>query len=1658
MEAVLVTAPGGADKLIIGQVPKPTLDFDGGDQWLIVKVSTAGINRADIQQREGKYPPPKGASEILGLEICGTVEELGKSVTKWKKGDRIVSLISGGGYAQYCLVHQDLAFRVPEHFDDVQAAAVPEAYLTAYQALVWCAGLKDGYNVLIHAGASGVGLAATQVVKAFKDTKVVITAGTDDKIEFCKKIGADLGLNYKKDDKFSKAILDFTQGRGVDIIIDFVGANYWKENLASLAEDGTMVHLALLSGTKAPEFDMSAFMRKRITVKGSTLRARPLEYRIKLTHELEGFIRQHLEDKKIVPTIHKVFDFKKVVEAHKMIEANENTGKVILNNFHSRPSVVSTLSLSSQSQIVMEDSELTLSIPLSSLMEEFVCPICFNVITNCVTTPCGHNFCDHCIRECLNRKHACPCCNASVKAPDLLKNHHHDRIVTIIQREKEIASKKYFERVIKGTKDDDKEDENKNDPASPKKTIEPNGTPIEVLFQKHLQKSLMSYDAYYKELEEKRDQIRSKQTDFYAGQVLTLQNEAEAETRKGNVEAGSNALSKSNQLKEEWHKKNTKLDDSFTESIRLLQESYEGYLSSVAPAPNFLPIAISVSVAGRDIAIKKLIVKPTENSRDVYNKLEMKIAELGNPLTKPLDAKKNFFLLRRGLAVEGSEEAAGIQMKDEFLPLVQYNLRQGDHIELQGQIFLKNDAPEKCFSQTFKKDEGMRCDYFTCKDCKLNWICRRCSESCHSGHKVVDYIMNHPATNPFSSVTIYPRKRDKGTNTIMPTCPVKRTKSQERSDLHMFNEWFHEVYSNAHGSICRNLPEEHPIIMVLGTDMKLILGTHSERVRFSPEVFDHLKMVAHVPLTFTLILQPFLFQHKQGKLDDTAMKQLAKLIHIIDILYPQLSEYFPESEKNILQLTQHFARIIQRDGLSPSIVETFVGQVRPFIDRNVREATEIHLKAMHRQVTLWRSMMTDEQWSHLRVSVTTSPVPRHREMHTQYFSELLGVKPGVSARLVHAEDLTEEGGADILDLLASHTTDEEIGMTFWGSKKKMHDDVMAQDCDALLSEMFPRKKWQDAYKENKPMIFFTVGVLSTIFVCAIADRWKIVIDARGLEEKRRTKGLTQMNVCYNEQNSQKPNFSWDMSAPVEYRYSEEKGRHFVAARNIKSGEEVLRVAPSAAALRIEYLHEYCSGCFRPLPLIPSIPKNKGSKHVNCRNCKRITFCRECAKKELVIHEESGECQLLKMDFQDDPLIHMFSRILLRLLHLSRTGSNEVKNLVKETTGPAKTPLNHAICDTWGDVLSLQPGIDTEARKQSSSLTVPVMALIGNAGDLKFELPAEEIMENIVSILLTNGHEISYPRPLGVGLYPTAAVFNHSCLPNVAFSHDNQGAISFRALSDVEKGTELCSSYIDIILPTAERQITLRSRYGFDCHCSRCTNSPDDHLLRGYRCPNAKEQQECAIEPLEATETEDVYRCRSCKGEYPQSTFLDAESNVEAHEKRALNLSAQENFTAAFGELIKGFALGSEKLHPCHHLNWNTYQCMAVTCSEMGRHEQSAKFMRRQLDVLDRLTQVFLKEKMKEKANKSLVGGPCTAVWAVRYRQLSFCLQDIAQDIVAKNKDAGKVIQESRQNFESTKKWYAALLGGSHWYSILLERVVRSFDDADEDAQRIWEFL
>jgi putative PIG3 family NAD(P)H quinone oxidoreductase len=323
MRAILVKTPGSPENLIIGDTKKPVIN----ENEILVKVKAAGINRADIIQRQGKYPPPKGASEIIGLEISGEITELGNKVSKWKKGEKVFGLIPGGGYAEFAKIHQDMAILKPDELSYEEAASIPEVFLTAYQALFWNARIKKNEYVLIHAGASGVGTAAIQFAKD-AGAHVIITASKG-KHDFCIKLGAEKAIDYKSQ-QFDKEVLSFTNNKGADVILDFIGAEYFEKNIDSLNNSGRLILLATLSGPKIKEADIRRIMSKWITIVGSTLRTRNLDYQIKLTNAFADYSLEKLKTGKLKPVIDKVYNWEDVSEAHKYIEANKNTGKLVL--------------------------------------------------------------------------------------------------------------------------------------------------------------------------------------------------------------------------------------------------------------------------------------------------------------------------------------------------------------------------------------------------------------------------------------------------------------------------------------------------------------------------------------------------------------------------------------------------------------------------------------------------------------------------------------------------------------------------------------------------------------------------------------------------------------------------------------------------------------------------------------------------------------------------------------------------------------------------------------------------------------------------------------------------------------------------------------------------------------------------------------------------------------------------------------------------------------------------------------------------------------------------------------------------------------------------------------------------------------------------------
>ena len=308
-------------KLAQCDIPKPAA------HQVLIKVSAAGVNYPDIMQRKGLYPPPTGASPILGLEIAGVVVEIGASVTNLAVGDRVCALVTGGGYAQYCLASACVCLPIPQNLTFNQAAALPETFFTVWSNLFDRAQLVTGETVLIHGGSGGIGTTAIQMAKAF-GVNVFVTAGSDEKCRGCAELGASVTINYHEND-FSQVVLEATQNRGVDVILDIIGAAYFAQNMRSLAFDGRLVHIALQQGLKT-ELHLLPVMLKRLTITGSTLRAREDQFKANIAKKLYRYIWPMLEEGKIKPIIHAILPLKEAYYAHELIESRAHIGKIVL--------------------------------------------------------------------------------------------------------------------------------------------------------------------------------------------------------------------------------------------------------------------------------------------------------------------------------------------------------------------------------------------------------------------------------------------------------------------------------------------------------------------------------------------------------------------------------------------------------------------------------------------------------------------------------------------------------------------------------------------------------------------------------------------------------------------------------------------------------------------------------------------------------------------------------------------------------------------------------------------------------------------------------------------------------------------------------------------------------------------------------------------------------------------------------------------------------------------------------------------------------------------------------------------------------------------------------------------------------------------------------
>jgi len=323
MTAIAIRAPGGPDMLVPEQRPLPQL----ADGEVLVKVAAAGVNRPDVVQRQGHYPPPKGATDIPGLEIAGEVVALGAGVTRWKLGDKVMALVVGGGYADYCSAHESHALPVPPALTLIEAAAIPETFFTVWHNTFERGRLQAGETLLVHGGSSGIGTTAIQLAKAF-GARVITTAGSAEKCAACRRLGADVAVNYKSED-FVAATKAATGGKGAEVILDMVGGDYIERNYEAAAVEGRVVQIAFLGSPKAT-VDFRRIMLKRLTHTGSTLRARSIPDKGAIARAVEQHVLPLIAAGKVKPLIDSTFPLAQAAAAHARMEASAHIGKIVL--------------------------------------------------------------------------------------------------------------------------------------------------------------------------------------------------------------------------------------------------------------------------------------------------------------------------------------------------------------------------------------------------------------------------------------------------------------------------------------------------------------------------------------------------------------------------------------------------------------------------------------------------------------------------------------------------------------------------------------------------------------------------------------------------------------------------------------------------------------------------------------------------------------------------------------------------------------------------------------------------------------------------------------------------------------------------------------------------------------------------------------------------------------------------------------------------------------------------------------------------------------------------------------------------------------------------------------------------------------------------------
>jgi len=323
MIAIEIRAPGGPEVLVAVERPAPV----PAPGEVLIKVTAAGVNRPDIFQRLGRYAPPPGASDIPGLEVAGTIEQLGPEVRDWRVGDEVCALVAGGGYAEYCAAPAPQCLPLPRGLDRIAAAAIPETFFTVWTNVFERGRLQAGESLLVHGGSSGIGTTAIQLARA-RGARVFATAGSAAKCEACERLGAERAINYRESD-FAAVVRDLTGGRGVDVVLDMVGGEYFARNIDVLAVEGRLVEIATLHGVKA-ELNIQTIMGRRLTITGSTLRPRPVADKGAIAAALRQQVWPLLESGAVRPIIHATFPLRDAAAAHRVMEAGAHIGKLVL--------------------------------------------------------------------------------------------------------------------------------------------------------------------------------------------------------------------------------------------------------------------------------------------------------------------------------------------------------------------------------------------------------------------------------------------------------------------------------------------------------------------------------------------------------------------------------------------------------------------------------------------------------------------------------------------------------------------------------------------------------------------------------------------------------------------------------------------------------------------------------------------------------------------------------------------------------------------------------------------------------------------------------------------------------------------------------------------------------------------------------------------------------------------------------------------------------------------------------------------------------------------------------------------------------------------------------------------------------------------------------